>query len=351
MGKPGPHNLITDIAGLSVGHADDPQLRSGVTVILPADRAACSVDVRGGGSGTRETDLLRPEAMMPAVDALCLSGGSAFGLDAASGVMHWLAAQGRGYAVAGHRVPIVPAAILFDLNNGGNKAWGTEPPYRRLGWAACEAAGPAAFPLGNTGAGYGAAAGRLKGGLGSASWVEEDGLIVAALVAVNAVGSVLTPGNRGFWAAPYEQAGEFGGIAPAAGAGDLDLGIAAESRLAPPQAATPHPGGHTCIGVVATNAALDKAALRHVAGMAHDGLARAVRPVHTPFDGDTLFAMATADWQAAAGGDIPRPWLIARVGSIAADCVARAVARGVWSAETLGPLKSAREQLDEGADR
>ncbi|MFC3673998.1 P1 family peptidase [Ferrovibrio xuzhouensis] len=351
MGKPGPHNLITDIAGLNVGHADDARLRSGVTVILPTHRAACSVDVRGGGSGTRETDLLRPEATMPAVDAVCLSGGSAFGLDAASGAMHWLAAQGRGYAVGGHRVPIVPAAILFDLNNGGDKAWGAEPPYRKLGWAACAAAGPASFPLGNTGAGYGAAAGRLKGGLGSASWVEDDGLIVAALVAVNAVGSVLTPGNRGFWAAPYEQAGEFGAIAPAAGAGNIDLGIAAESRIAPPQTATPHLGGHTCIGVVATNAVLDKTALRHVAGMAHDGLARAIRPVHTPFDGDTLFAIATADWQGPAGGDAARPWLIARIGSIAADCVARAVARGVWSADTLGHLKSAREQLNEGTDR
>jgi L-aminopeptidase/D-esterase-like protein len=178
--------------------------------------------------------------------------------------------------------------------------------------------------------------------------MEDDGLIVAALVAVNAVGSALTPGNRGFWAAPYEQNGEFGGLPPAAGGqGDLDLGLAAESRIAVP----PHPGGHTCIGVVATNAALDKTALRHVAGMAHDGLARAIRPVHTPFDGDTLFAMATADWQDAAGHDAARPWLIARVGSIAADCVARAVARGVWAADTLGHLQSAREQLGEGTDR
>jgi L-aminopeptidase/D-esterase-like protein len=346
MGRPGPQNLITDIPGIGIGHAEDARLCSGVTVIVPAERAACSVDVRGGGSGTRETDLLRPEASMPAVDAVCLSGGSAFGLDAASGVMHWLAAQGRGFAVAGHRVPIVPAAILFDLNNGGDKAWGDEPPYRRLGWAACAAASAGGFPLGNIGAGYGAAAGRLKGGLGSASWVEEDGLIVAALVAVNAVGSALTPGLRGFWAAPYEQAGEFGGLKPpATGQGDIDLGLAAESRIA-----MPHPGGHTCIGVVATNAALDKTALRHVAGMAHDGLARAIRPVHTPFDGDTLFAMATAGWQDAAVTDAARPWLIARVGSIAADCVARAVARGLWAAEPLGALRSARDQLGEGTN-
>jgi len=339
MGRPGPQNLITDIAGLKVGHAADHQVRSGVTVILPDARAACSVDVRGGGSGTRETDLLRPEASMPAVDALCLAGGSAFGLDAASGVMHWLAAQGRGFTVHGHVVPIVPAAILFDLGNGGDKAWGVEPPYRKLGWAACGAASADPFALGNTGAGYGAAAGKLKGGLGSSSWVESDGLIVAALVAVNPVGSVLTPGNRGFWAAPYEQGDEFGGRDMGTGQEAFDLGMPAEARIAAPQV-----GGHTCIGVVATNAPLDKTALRHVASMAHDGLARSIRPVHTPFDGDTLFALATGAWQ-DGGHDATRPWLIARVGSLAADCVARAVARGVWSAAPLGALGSAGQAL------
>lgn len=336
MGKPGPLNLLTDVPGLAVGHVADENLRSGVTVVLPEQRAACSVDVRGGGSGTRETDLLRPEAAAQAVDAICLSGGSAFGLDAASGVMQWLAERGRGVDVRGHIVPIVPAAILFDLNNGGDKAWDGEPPYRRLGLQACEAAAAGAFPLGNVGAGYGATAGLIKGGLGSASWVEEDGLMVAAMVAVNAVGSVLTPGNRSFWAAPWEQDGEFGGVPFAAD--HVDLGLAAESRIA-----RPAEGSHTCIGVIATNAALDKTNLRHVLAMAHDGLARAVRPIHTPFDGDTLFALATATWQDAAGAD--RSWQIARVGSIAADCVARAVARGVWFAEPLGHLQSARSVL------
>ncbi|HEX6959065.1 MAG TPA: P1 family peptidase [Ferrovibrio sp.] len=332
MTGPGPHNLITDVPGLAVGHAVDEKVRSGVTVILPDRRAACSVDIRGGGSGTRETDLLRPEAMMPAVDAICLSGGSAFGLDAASGAMQWLAKHKRGYAIREFIVPIVPAAILFDLSNGGDKDWGEEPPYRRLGYAACAQARDGGFALGNVGAGYGAAAGKLKGGLGSASWCEADGLIVAAMVAVNAVGSVTTPGDGGFWAAPYEQGDEFGGRPMAMPHGTLPLGIPAESRLA----------GHTCIGVVATNAALDKAALRHVATMAHDGLARAVRPVHTPFDGDALFALSTAAWK-EQGEAAERNWLIARVGSIAADCVARAVARGVWSAETLGAYASFRE--------
>lgn len=344
MSSPGPHNLITDVSGLHVGHAADENLRSGVTVVLPVKRAACSVDVRGGGSGTRETDLLRPEASMQAVDGICLAGGSAFGLDAASGAMHWLAAHGRGFALHGHIVPIVPAAILFDLTNGGNKAWGAEPPYRRLGWEACEAASPEAFPLGNTGAGYGAMAGRLKGGLGSCSWVENDGLVVGAMVAVNPVGSVLTPGNRSFWAAPYEQGGEFGAIPRDDHRDDrsaaLDLGIAAEARIT-----NPRTGGHTCIGVVATNAPLGKTALRHVASMAHDGLARAIRPVHTPFDGDTLFALATADWDDDNARE--EPWLIARVGSIAADCVARAVARGVWSAAPLGAFNTARQAIEQ----
>lgn len=339
MGQPGPLNLLTDVPGLAVGHAVDARARSGVTVIIPDGRAACSVDVRGGGSGTRETDLLRPEAAMPAVDALCLSGGSAFGLDAASGVTHWLAARGRGFEVRGHLVPVVPAAILFDLANGGDKAWGDEPPYRRLGRLACDNAAAGAFALGNAGAGLGAMAGRLKGGLGSVSWQEPDGLIVAAMVAANPVGSVLTPGNRTFWAAAWEQGDEFGALPPAPLHG-ADLGIAAEARLMPPAA-----GGHTCIGVVATNADLDKTALRQVAAMAHDGLARAVRPVHTPHDGDTLFALATAAWQDGSQEPGARPWLVARVGSIAADCVARAVARGVWAAAPLGDMPAARDAV------
>lgn len=334
MGAPGPLNLITDVEGLAVGHAVDMRVRTGVTVILPDHRAACSVDVRGGGSGTRETDLLRPEAAAQAVDAVCLAGGSAFGLDAASGMMPWLAARRRGFQVHGFTIPIIPAAILFDLHNGGDKDWGDSPPYRHLGREACEAAGAGSFPLGNVGAGFGAAAGKLKGGLGSASWAEPDGLVVAALVAVNSVGSVLTPGNRGFWAAPYEQGSEFGGMPMGTGPDDLQLGIPAEARI----------GGHTCIGVVATNAALDKTALRQIAAMAHDGLARAIRPVHTPFDGDTIFALATAAWQDRRD-EIATPWLIARVGSIAADCVARAVGRGVWAADPLGALNSARQVL------
>jgi len=334
----GPKNSLTDIPGLLVGQAEDSAARTGVTVILPQARAVASVDVRGGGPGTRETELLRPEAMVPAIDGICLAGGSVYGLDAASGVVQWLARQGRGLAVHDIKVPIVPAAILFDLMNGGDKQWFRdgqgETPYRRLALAACEAASADAVKLGNAGAGFGAMAGKLKGGLGCASWVEDDGLIVAALVAANPVGSVLTPGNKGFWAAPFEQQGEFGDL-QAKPPREVPATLPAESRI----------GGHTCIGVVATNAGLDKAALRHVATMAHDGLARAIRPVHTPFDGDTLFSLATADWvpQGQAAEPAMLPMLIARVGSIAADCVARAVGRAAWQAEPLGALDTARK--------
>ncbi len=344
MAGPGPKNSLTDIAGLLVGQAEDAAARTGVSVILPQMRAVASVDVRGGGPGTRETELLRPEAMVPAIDAICLAGGSVYGLDAASGVVQWLARHGRGLAVHTINVPIVPSAILFDLMNGGDKHWLAgeygETPYRRLAMAACDAASADAVALGNAGAGYGAMAGKLKGGVGSASWVEDDGLIVAALVAANPVGSVLTPGNKGFWAAPFEQAGEFGNLL-APPPREVPASLPKEARI----------GGHTCIGVVATNAALDKAALRHVATMAHDGLARSIRPVHTPFDGDTLFSLATANWpdqisgqaeQVGPGGSL-LPLLIARVGSIAADCVARAVGRAVWQAEPLGALDTARK--------
>lgn len=339
MGAPGPLNRITDIPGLLVGQAADEAVRSGVSVILADKRFAASVDCRGGAPGTRETDLLRPEAMMPEIDALCLAGGSAFGLDAASGVAHWLARQGKGFPIQHLRVPIVPAAILFDLMNGGNKDWPEESPYRRLGAAACGEA-RADFALGNAGAGFGAAAGRIKGGVGSASWVSDDGLIVGAYVAVNAVGSVLTPGNRAFWAAPWEQAWgeqgwEFGGLGVDTQTGAIDHELAAEGRIA----------GHTCIGAVATNARLDKSCLRHIATMAHDGLARAIRPVHTPFDGDTVFSASLPSWQGQPDDAAMLPRLVARIGSIAADCLARAVARGVWEAEPLGALPAAKQIL------
>lgn len=324
MLKPGPRNLITDVDGILVGNAASERARTGVTVVLPVQPAVAAVDVRGGGPGTRETESLRPTSLVSRIDAVVLSGGSAFGLDAAGGVMNVLVAQGRGFPVAGFRVPIVPAAILFDLANGGDKNWGNEPPYRALGEAAIAAVGRD-FALGNAGAGLGAKAGQLKGGLGSASAVDETGWQVGALVAANPVGSVVEPGSRRLWAAPFEQADEFGAADGKARTGpqpDLDLDLPADGRL----------GGHTCLGVVATNLALDKAMALRVAMMAHDGLARAIRPTHTPLDGDTIFVLATG----ALALPEPTPLALARLGHIAADCISRAIGRAVYHAESLG---------------
>ncbi len=349
---PGPCNDLGDVAGLTVGHAEDAEARTGVTVVLPDGRAAAAVDVRGGGPGTRETDLLGADAGMSAIDALVLSGGSVFGLEAAGGVVAWLAAAGRGFPVVGRRVPIVPAAIIFDLVNGGDKSW-AEPgsqaqgPYHRLGREAVAAAEAALrsglrqpFGLGNRGAGYGARAGWLKGGIGSASLVTADGLAVAALVVANPVGSVVRPGSMEFWARPYELQDEFGGHdAPLRPAPAIDL--PGESRIGGGDLM----GANTTIGVVATNLDLDKAALRRVAMMAHDGFARAIRPVHTPFDGDTLFALATGRQGRSHWPDAAQDWLLARCGTLAADCVARAVARGVFEAESLGEAMGYRAVL------
>jgi L-aminopeptidase/D-esterase-like protein len=331
--RPGPLNLITDVEGIRVGNAEDRQVWTGVSVVLPERPALAAVDVRGGAPGTRETDALDPTCAVDEAHAVVLSGGSAFGLEAASAVQLWLAARGIGFRVGTARVPIVPSAILFDLLNGGDKAWGENPPYRALARTACEAAG-SAFALGNAGAGYGAKAGRLKGGLGSASVVSADGLQVGALIAANPRGSLVVPGTTSFWAAPLEQEGELGGQAPLpAGA----AGTASDLDLLDPRA--PAVAGNTTIGVVATNAVLSKAEARRVAIMAQDGYARAIRPAHTPFDGDTVFVLATG----ALALPEPRIGALARLGSLAADCVARAAARGVYEAETLGSWTGYRD--------
>lgn len=332
MIRPGPRNLITDIEGIRVGNAQDPSARTGTTVVLPDRRVVAGVDVRGGAPGTRETDVLDPSGLVDAIDAVVLSGGSVFGLDAAGGVVGWLAAEGRGYAVRDIRVPIVPAAILFDLSNGGDKGWGDDPPYRDLGVAACVAA-DRDFDLGNHGAGYGAKAGGLKGGLGSVSAIDdESGLGVGALVAANPAGTPVMPGQDSLWAWMLERDGELGGqplptgpVPPA-----VDLPAAGDLSV--------RPGANTVIGVVATNADLSKAEARRVAIAAQDGIARAVRPAHTPFDGDTLFVLATG----VTALPEPRPLALARLGAMAADAVARALARGVFAAETLGDKPSYR---------
>lgn len=321
--RPGPRNLITDVAGLSVGAAEDPVARTGVTVLLADGLAAAGVDVSGGGPGTRETDLLRPENLVGRLDAVVLAGGSVYGLGAADAVAAALGARGRGYRLREMEgvpsSPLVGAAVLYDLANGGDKGWGATPPYAALGAAALEAAS-ADFALGTAGAGYGALAGALKGGLGSASAVAADGLTVGALVAVNSFGSVVGPDGCSFWAAPFELDGEFGNTDP----GELY----ALPDAWPWAKVDPAPRENTTVACVATNVALTTAECRRVAVMAKAGLARAIRPVFAPFDGDVVFALSTGAMEAGE----PRPWTVARIGALAADCLARAVARGVYEA-------------------
>lgn len=323
--RPGPFNLITDVGGLNVGSAHDSAAVTGVTVIRPVQRAVAAVAVAGGGPGTRETDALQPDTLVDAVDAVVLSGGSVYGLAAADGVVAQLGARAEGYAlrqVPGVPVsPVVPAAILYDLANGGEKGWGTEPPYRRLGAEALAAAGRR-FDLGRAGAGFGAAAGLARGGLGSASAVTDDGITVGALVAVNCHGSPYMPGTDVFWAWPFEQGQEFGGARPPPGyTFDPDDWGASKTNPGMIRAST-------TIGCVATNVALTPAEAQRMAKMALSGLARAVRPVFAPFDGDVVFALSTAQVER----DDMRPLLIGRLGELAAGCLARAVARGVWEA-------------------
>lgn len=317
---PGPRNLITDVPGVRVGQAQDVRVRTGVTVILPDERAVAACDVRGGAPGTRETDALQPENLVEAVDAVVLSGGSVYGLAAGDGVVTWLGARGRGFGlVAGiPKSPVVPGAILFDVANGGDKDWDEQPPYRELGRAAVAGAG-LDVALGTAGAGYGAMAGGLKGGTGSASVVTTDGYTVGAVVAVNSWGSVIAPGGRTFWAAPFELGSEFGGLGPAGLAADPDDWGSAKR---------PVDVRNTTIACVATDAVLTPAQAKRFAVMAQDGLARAIRPIHAPFDGDVVFALSTG---LRPLGEQP-DYMIARLGALAADALARAVARAVFEA-------------------
>jgi D-aminopeptidase len=312
-------NLITDIAGVRVGQADDRGLASGVTVVV-FDRAVTgSVDVRGGGPGTRETALLDPAQTVDGIDAIVLSGGSAFGLDAASGVQAYLREQGRGFRIREAVVPIVPGAILFDLLNGGDKNWGRYPPYRELGYAAAANA-TSDMTLGSAGAGLGATTATLKGGVGSASAKTRAGITVGALVVVNAVGTATVGDGPHFWAAPFEQDGEFGGRGVAPQPSASDLAIRAKGG----------PRENTTIAVIATDAKLNKAQANRLAVMAQDGLARAIYPVHTPLDGDVIFSAATGAVELA-----DPHYGMAELGMIAGNVMARAVARGVYAATAL----------------
>jgi len=337
MVRPGARNLITDVAGLNVGHAEDRRVATGVTALIADASAAAVCDIRGGAPGTRDVAALDAAALVGQVDAIVLAGGSAFGLDASAGVTQVLRAQGRGFRIAPSAppVPIVPAAILFDLANGGDKNWGGETPYRLLGAEAARAAS-ADFALGTVGAGFGAVSGRLKGGIGSVSAVTAEGIALGALVAANAVGSAVIPGTDAFWAFPFEQNEEFGGRRPTA-VGPVPLDLPTDMKI-------PRAGENTTIAIVATDAALDRAELARIAVMAADGFARALRPVHTPFDGDLVFALSTAK-QALKG---MRQHEVLRLGSIAADCIARAIARGIYEATSFGSVKSYRDTFQRG---
>lgn len=314
--KTGRTNLITDIATLRVGNADDKMLKSGSTVIVGDSPFIAAVDVRGGAPGSRETDLLAPDKLVDSIDAIVLSGGSAFGLDAASGVMDALHQSGRGFAVGPVRVPIVSSAIIFDLLNGGDKQWQTNP-YRNLGLQALQNANTD-FTLGSVGAGTGATCSDIKGGLGSASLMTSNGYTVGALVIANPRGSVCVPGCRHFWAAPFEINGEFGN------AGLLQS--RPEMLLHDPQLSD-NPKANTTIAVVATDATLTVAQSQRVAVAAHDGLARAIVPSHTPLDGDMVFSISTAQHELVNPVSDQ-----AEICHAAAVCLSRAIARGVYEA-------------------
>ncbi len=285
------------------------------------------VDVRGGGPGTRETEALAPENLVGRAHAVVLAGGSVFGLAAADGVAAALSAQGIGLTLrpGSPAIPIVPAAVLHDLGNGGDKTWGLEPPYRALGASALQAAA-ADFALGSVGAGRGAMAGLVKGGVGSASIDLGGGLTVGAMVAVNSVGSALMPDGTTYWAWPFELDREFGGSKPPGAQADMGNPAPDESRLLALERL--RPGANTTLGVVACNAALTTAECNRVAMMAQDGIARALRPAHSLFDGDTVFALASGS--VAPGEGQRRALQVSRIGSAAADCMARAIARAVY---------------------
>ena len=311
--------LFFDLAGITIGHATDAGLGTGVTAVLCARPMVASVAVLGGAPGGHDLQPLDPAATVGAVDAIVLAGGSAHGLAACGGVQDWLRAAGRGTQFASRHVPLVAGAILFDLGHNQPARWGRHSPYRDLGCAAADAARPAPPALGSVGAATGATTATLKGGFGCAAETTSAGHTVVALAAVNAIGTATIGDGRQFWAAPFERDREFGGLGwPAA---------------MPPDALRPRLKGHapaTTLGVVMTDATLTKPMAHRLALMAHDGLARAVLPTHAPMDGDTIFAVSTGQRPL---GDPMRE--LTEVGLAATLAFARAVARGVYEATPL----------------
>jgi L-aminopeptidase/D-esterase-like protein len=333
-------SAITDVGGIRVGqhHRIDADVTlgagwaTGTTVVLTPPGTVGAVDGRGGAPGTRETDLLDPINSVRDVDAVVLCGGSAFGLAAADGVMRWLEEQGRGVSMEGGVVPIVPAAVVYDLPVGGWKC----RPTAEFGYAAAEGAGTQ-VALGTVGAGAGARVGVLKGGVGTASVTLPSGVTVGAIVVVNAAGEVVDTATGLPWQA--DQIAEFGLTRPP---DDQIAAFAARTIEFSPL--------NTTIAVVATDAALSKAACKRVAIAAHDGLARTMRPSHTPLDGDTVFALATGAVEVEPASDTPAAMspetkLLTVVGAAAADCLARAVMVAALAAESIAGIPTYRQML------
>jgi L-aminopeptidase/D-esterase-like protein len=330
MQQPGQHNGLTDVSGLWVGHYTDTAAGSGTTVVVCPDGAVAGVDVRGAAPGTRETDLLAPQNLVQKVQAVCLSGGSVFGLAAADGVVRELAARGIGFPLdESHVAPIVPAAVLYDLGRGPSFI----PPVDG-GWgaAACRSAGPGPVETGCVGAGTGAMSGGIKGGLGSASAILDETVTVAALAAVNSYGSTIDPEEGLFWEARLESGRAFAG-----GGG---------RRVKLPAPIPGRPGKNTTLAVVATDARLDKAQAKKIAMMAHDGMARAIRPAHTMFDGDIVFCLATGKRplpETPGFFATPAAQAVSDLGHAAADCLARAIIRGIVDARSAHGMTAYRD--------
>jgi putative pantetheine hydrolase len=330
MNPTGTRNTITDVDGIWVGHYSEPKAASGFTVIVCPEGATGGVDVRGSAPGTRETDLLEPHNLVETVNAVGLCGGSLYGLAAVDGVVRWLSEKGWGFPlVAGQVAPIVPAAALFDLGRG---AAYVPPVSDQWGRAACREAGPDNDAQGTVGAGTGALSGGIKGGIGSASEILDSGITVGAIAAVNSLGSVLDPATGLPWEIRLEMAGEFGPL----GRRPVQLPAPADGLAA----------ANTTIGVVATDAALTKAQAKKLAQMAQDGLARAIRPAHTMFDGDTIFCLGTGKKRLPDTPGFfaaPQAQAINDIGRAMADCLSRAIIKGILHAHRLETMTACRD--------
>ncbi len=328
MFYPGENNLITDVDGILVGNAENEIVGTGTTVLIPPEGSTASADVRGGAPGTREVGALNPYNLVDTIDAIVLSGGSTWGLDAASSVANFIGKTGRGFKSGNDvkNVPMVPGAILFDLNNGGNKDWGDESPYHKLGVEASQKASQK-FDLGNVGAGFGAKAGSLKGGLGSASVENKFGLKIGGLFAVNSFGSVVNSDTGQFWGASDELNNEFGNKgAPQEHPTDVLAGSAIGHALEK---------NNTTIGIVATNAKLDSKTAKRIAIMSHTGMSRAIRPIHTPVDGDVIFVVSTNTYDKELSYRE-----INEIGELGARVCCRSISRAVYEAKKLYEMNS-----------